>query len=1778
YSNGIYRFYQASTDAHKSGTIQVGPKNIAVRHGYQLALEVLIPEPGVYTMEMWPAINDAIVPINVYMAKGKVSNEDADKIGSYDSKDMSVAYNPGYFNNISKTPYFIENIVVEEPGYYVFNFVGDASMYAGEKDYNYRRGSVGNFSLYSGTDKSLMGGFYSENEDEVMYMSAYPDESEVVYTDPVAKGMTMFNVPIKKLDGTEVETEYDSFELISSEPDIATIGDGGIINTIGDGAFEIDAKVVLNGKTYKGTVPMSAYDDTGVAKSELVLPSDVYVRETLDTTLVAIMASGNRAAVPTSVKTDYSYEPEGVVKIDENGKIVGLAPGTATVTASAFYKGAEVKASADIICVLHEGKTEPTYYTYKKRDIALENISKYSWARSTKNSAVSSAEKYLENYEFLYNHIPHEGIPRSTYAANAADPDYKYCRYCGEDIAGAAMGGVGGWVIDPIRKAWKIQCPHCKRTFPSNDFGLLYERGLDENGFYDADRARANNAIAVENGEKDALLNTDYTEIANIKTINNGRGLRPGETVEGWGVDDGWGYRPKDENGVNYKVSTGSDIEIHAYIPYYMTNLWGTYDAAITTLADAYLYTGDIKYGRAGAILFDRYADLIHEYDTQIQQKKDGDKLSITANGFIKNGLSDAMNFGPVVKATDALYPAISDPQVVSFLSKKAVELGLENDKTSPEKIWDNWKGFYLEIFDGAQNGRLNSNFGVTQGLIATCAVVLNEEPETTEMIKWVYAPGNQNAAQVTGGNVLAQLINDVDRDGMGNESADNYNVIWYNNLWGIADALKDYNGEVQMNLLEYPKFPKMFTPYASKVLASTQLAQVGDSSGVARLTFNGSTENYLNAFKSLKDNPKTEDIARIIAQYIYVREGYTLKNLKYGIFVKDPESVQDELMEYIDTTPDQISEMIAGYGFAILRDGGDWRSVSDATAVNNQRDVWMYFGAASSHSHNDNMVIGLEAFGLNIAPDNGYPERTGKDPNRAQWHNPTIAHNTVTVNEKDSIKDTEANGVPLHFDDNGQVKLMDVDGKCSYEEVENYRRTLVMIKVDDDISYTVDFFRVTGGDKHTYSFHSQAEHAIPVDGIELTEQKDEEGNWIGTYAYGPDKDGNIVEGVNVPYQVSKKWEDENGNPYIFNEMGADPYTVDAWSYNTYFPRGYTWLTKIRRDKTPEQNFAIEFDVEDYRKAVRNTGDIRLRMTQLNSFAPSEVAIVAGLVPRKEENKAFPETFDYVLVHNSKKNDEMLDSLYTTVFEPYKDNRYIETIEAASVEGIDASDPTVRAVKVTHTDGERVDYIVYSADNTKTLRVDNTFEFQGFIGIYSLNKAGEVIYKYVNDGAYIGELRTERAAYEGVVTDFDGEMNFGDFDNYIDVSITDEEITDALLSDLAGKWMFVKNDGKENAAYKILSAEKLSNETIRLNTGNVTNIRSYVDAYNPDLGYIYNIGVGDRFRIPVSESDDASPVFNPVRNITTNAGGAVSITIHAESPLEGKTITYFEGTFPRGMTINQESGEITWNPSSSQVGENHISVTAKDSDGRESTIHFNVTVYGSTTGGTTKPTTPETPSKPSDGDAPAPSTPSDGKTDVGTDLPGGPSKGDSKTENVRFVDLGAHAWAADSINALADAGIIKGTSENTFSPASNITRADFALLLVRAFELESDNTENFADVADSDYFAKELAIARNTGIVNGIGDNKYAPRNTITRQDMMTIVYRALGSLKVELKTGDVEYADFADVSEYAKEAVSSLIGAGFVNGKNGKIAPTDYTTRAEVAVLIKRILDYTKA
>ena len=184
----------------------------------------------------------------------------------------------------------------------------------------------------------------------------------------------------------------------------------------------------------------------------------------------------------------------------------------------------------------------------------------------------------------------------------------------------------------------------------------------------------------------------------------------------------------------------------------------------------------------------------------------------------------------------------------------------------------------------------------------------------------------------------------------------------------------------------------------------------------------------------------------------------------------------------------------------------------------------------------------------------------------------------------------------------------------------------------------------------------------------------------------------------------------------------------------------------------------------------------------------------------------------------------------------------------------------------------------------------------------------------------------------------------------------------------------------------------------------------------------------------------------------------------------------------------------------------------------------------------------------------------------------------SDTTDERFIDLGGHAWARDAINRLAEQDIIKGVSENTFAPGRNITRADFVVLLVRAFSLTAEDTGNFADVSKSDYFATEMAIAKSLGIVNGVGGDNVLPRAEISRQDMMTILARTLQKTGHVLEKADESalstFVDQAHVAGYARDSVALLVKNGIVSGDNGAIKPNANATRAEVAVMLDRILN----
>ena len=171
-----------------------------------------------------------------------------------------------------------------------------------------------------------------------------------------------------------------------------------------------------------------------------------------------------------------------------------------------------------------------------------------------------------------------------------------------------------------------------------------------------------------------------------------------------------------------------------------------------------------------------------------------------------------------------------------------------------------------------------------------------------------------------------------------------------------------------------------------------------------------------------------------------------------------------------------------------------------------------------------------------------------------------------------------------------------------------------------------------------------------------------------------------------------------------------------------------------------------------------------------------------------------------------------------------------------------------------------------------------------------------------------------------------------------------------------------------------------------------------------------------------------------------------------------------------------------------------------------------------------------------------------------------------------FSDLAGYDWAKDAILTLAADGIINGKSQGVFAPADNVTRAEFAKIIVGAFGLtDSSATANFADTPKGHWSYSYVASAVANKIVTGVSANSFNPDGKITRQDMAAICYRALTALGIETDaSGAVTFADAANISDYAKDAVATLSSLGIINGKgNNQFAPNDFATRAEAAKVV---------
>jgi hypothetical protein len=780
-------------------------------------------------------------------------------------------------------------------------------------------------------------------------------------------------------------------------------------------------------------------------------------------------------------------------------------------------------------------KTSRTFYTDEKLRNAKKNIEKFEWARKEKEKAVKMAEEFLAyGVPNLLTYVTQQNIPRS-YGVN----QMKGCPVCGKGID---KYGNYPYLADIFNRPFKLQCPNCKSLFPSNDFDSYYKSGLDENGRFHYEKA-----------DPKYLVNELYPDKPSDWCVDNGFGW-----VDPEGCKTKSYSMVYDKNGYHQKDTTTGDNR-YTFIAYY--NHWfiwmtwqgvGMVTCAISALRDAYLYTDDPKYAKAGLMLLNRVADFYKEYDACVYKWEDNFRHSGGAWGKIVGSIWEESVVNQFIKAYDAFFPAITE-EVVQEINAHPF---YKNNPVSPKNAEDiklNIENNILyQILPEVKNHRIRGNFGMHQESIALAALVLQNDEYFKYSIDTIMETTDGQPWGV--GNIENVLINEIDHDGCGNETAAGYNGIWINGMSAIADILKGTSKDLYNN----KKFLKMHDLEIPYIVADRYTLNIGDS-GIAG---NPHTVVYKDPQIALFLHNGNVQSAQLLDLDAKVRKqkgenGSIVQNM-----LIDCEKVEEDIVKTIEKHGPfrSVSENYSGYGIA---------KYEIRNEAQEPKSVWMYYGRNTGHGHKDTLMLGFFGYGVFLNPDHGYPCFADGNFERSRWTVNTLSHDTVSVDEGPGKNHVV--GIPHHFDAREKIGVMDTEAPLLYEQTSCYRRTSVTVNLDG-AAYTADFFRVAGGKDHRYVFHG-AEGEAQTTGLNPVAQM------RGTYA------GEDVEFASEEYDRKSR-------------------------------SGFNYLYDVKRDSSVKGSFTVDWKVKDTFKVWNKERDVHIAVTVLDP--PYEAVLAKGQPPQNK--------------------------------------------------------------------------------------------------------------------------------------------------------------------------------------------------------------------------------------------------------------------------------------------------------------------------------------------------------------------------------------------------------------------------------------------------------------------------------------------------------------------------------------------------------------------------------
>ncbi len=861
--------------------------------------------------------------------------------------------------------------------------------------------------------------------------------------------------------------------------------------------------------------------------------------------------------------------------------------------------------------------------------------------------------------------------------------------------------------------------------------------------------------------------------------------------------------------------------------------------------ARAYVATGEVKYLHTSLVAFCRLAEEFGYLATMTQhrhrnRRSQVDRLGpapfsegpcLARSGFTVYPIELPRHQWAHAEAYDMIWPDIErDEEIIPFLQSRGYQV--QNHDDVRRFIEENLMAVWMQ---GSMDGACASNEPYPQRGLVRMAEVLNYE-RGDEFMDWLYDAE---------GKMRVFVPNTFFRDGAPYESTGGYNSMHVTALGPIIESIEHlrelrpevYPREKYPDLTQSRRYRNVFDFCMDTVTIDRSFPEIGDTGSyprygeLPRTTFHSaSLEAFEHAYRVFEE-PK----------FAWALANHPRWSPSPGFeFTRD--EIEAEAAKWPDDWND-ASSLHDGYGIAILRggSGGD------------KRALWLRYGRARSHTQDDIMDIGLDAFRGQILSHMGYPRNWGQW--ESLWSSHHLARQFGPYLSQVASAQLLADAGPAHVAEaRSHAHFEFADDGTRAEPMPDYwqRRMLALVDVSPTQFYCIDFYRISGGEEHWWAFHCQ-EGEYAAEGIELAAQQ-----------------GGTLAGPDVAY-ADEAWMQANG---------CSLHATYGWrGVNFTFPHLYNVHRGVA-ERPWRGDWAIA------------TGDgLHLRQHILQARTgtgePLEVAITDG----RAASGGSPYEMKWIMMHNpgAVEVGEAPRTQVLAILEPYEGEPIIRSATPLELSGDDEAGFSAGACRVELADG-RVDTILWSADPSVERTTPDGLRFAGRVGLVREREGKPVAISLVGgtvlERGGVG-IETDVAEYRGKVTAVDHDAH----------TITISPPPPAPEA-MVGRVIFVANDARR-VACEVLGAERLDDGVrlslatdSRIGTGHVTGVADHrVLTDTPFVLHRFGYYEGARIR---NADGSAEYRINEVRN---GAFALIDPEVHPDATAQKLAADFPEGTW-----------------------------------------------------------------------------------------------------------------------------------------------------------------------------------------------------------------------------------------------------------------------------------------